>query len=61
VAKLTHHDIFKDFFEKLVEEEKLNFFILQEVKNNIDSYSEIFEKFSFVLSPNIQTKKIFMV
>lgn len=57
VAKLTHHDIFKDFFEKLVDKEKLNFFILQEVKNNIDSYSDIFEKFSFVLSPNIQTKK----
>lgn len=57
VAKLTLNDTFKNFFKNLIEEEKLNFFVLQEVKSNIDSCSEIFENFSFVLSPNIQTKK----
>jgi len=57
VAKLTQKDIFKDFLKELVKKEKLNFCVLQEVKGNINSCNKIFEKFSFVLSPNIQTKR----
>lgn len=57
VAKLTKKEHFKDFFKKLVKDEKLNYFILQEVKSDISYSLDIFENYSFILSSNIQTKK----
>ncbi|WP_052502768.1 endonuclease/exonuclease/phosphatase family protein [Halarcobacter anaerophilus] len=57
VAKLTKKELFKKFFEKLIKDEKLDFLILQEVKSDISKSSAILEDFSFVISPNMQTKK----
>lgn len=57
VAKLTKTEKFRKFFKKLIEDESLDYFILQEVKNDISSNNALLEDYSFVLSPNIQTKR----
>ncbi|QKF80585.1 endonuclease/exonuclease/phosphatase family protein [Halarcobacter ebronensis] len=57
VAKLTKKEEFKTFFKELVKKEALNYFVLQEVKSDINFSLEVFDSYSYVLSPNIQTKK----
>ena len=57
VAKLTQKEEFKNFFKELVEKEKLNYFVLQEVKSDISFSLEIFKTYSYILCANIQTAK----
>lgn len=56
VAKLTDKEEFKSSFEQLVKKEDLNYFILQEVKSDISFSLDIFEKYSYIMCPNIETK-----
>jgi len=56
VAKLTLKSSFKDFVDKLVNEHRLDILLLQEVKKNISNEIELHD-YSYVLSPNIETKK----
>jgi len=56
VAKLTKNRSFTQFFNQLIKDENIDYLVLQEVKSDIIQNSDFFEDFSFILSPNIQTK-----
>lgn len=56
VAKLTLKSSYKDFVEILIHEYKLDILLLQEVKKHLSHELEL-QDYSYVLSPNIETKK----
>lgn len=56
VAKLTLKSSYKEYLDLLIKEYDLNILLLQEVKKNISHELDLHE-FSYILSPNIETKK----
>jgi len=56
VAKLTLKKSYKEYLKSVVEEEKIDILLLQEVKKQLAEELNICD-FSYVLSPNIQTRK----
>ena len=56
VAKLTLHSSYQEYLKSILENEKIDILLLQEVKKSLASELELSD-YSYVLSPNIQTKK----
>ncbi len=56
IAKLSKKERFKSYLKELIKKEKLDFLLLQEVKEEIAKDMSI-EDFSYILSANIETKK----
>jgi len=56
VAKLTLKSSYKQFVDTLIKEHKLDILLLQEVKKHLSHELEL-QDYSYVLSPNIETKK----
>ncbi|HUH41509.1 MAG TPA: endonuclease/exonuclease/phosphatase family protein [Sulfurimonas sp.] len=56
VAKLTLKSSYKEFVDTLIQEHKLDILLLQEVKKHLSHELELHD-YSYVLSPNIETKK----
>ncbi len=56
VAKLTLKSSYKDFIESLIQNHNFDLLLLQEVKKSISHELDIYD-YSYVLSPNIETKK----
>lgn len=56
VAKLTLKSSYKEYLKLIIEDENIDILLLQEVKKQLALELEIYD-FSYVLSPNIQTKK----
>ncbi len=56
IAKLSKKEKFKNYLEELISKEKLDFLLLQEVKEEIAKDIGI-EDFSYILCANIETKK----
>ncbi|ABB44435.1 Endonuclease/exonuclease/phosphatase [Sulfurimonas denitrificans DSM 1251] len=56
VAKLTLKSSYKEFVDSLIHEHKLDILLLQEVKKHLSHEIEL-QDYSYVLSPNIETKK----
>ncbi len=56
VAKLTLSSSYKDFIESLIQNHDFDLLLLQEVKKSISHELDIHD-YSYVLSPNIETKK----
>lgn len=56
VAKLTLKSSYKEFVDTLIEEHQLDILLLQEVKKHLSHEIEL-KDYSYVLSPNIETKK----
>ncbi len=56
VAKLTLKNTYKQYLNTLIKEEDIDFLLLQEVKKELNKELDIYD-FSYVLSPNIETKK----
>ncbi|MBU1658772.1 endonuclease/exonuclease/phosphatase family protein [bacterium] len=56
VAKLTLKSSYKEYLHSLVENEKIDILLLQEVKQQISASFDMYD-YSYILSPNIQTKK----
>ncbi len=56
IAKLSRKEKFKNYLKKLILSERLDFLLLQEVKEEIAEDMGI-EDFSYILSANIETKK----
>jgi len=56
VAKLTLKKSYKEYLKSIIEEEHIDILLLQEVKKQLADELKVFD-FSYILSPNIQTKK----
>jgi len=56
VAKLTLNSSYREFLISLIEKENIDVLLLQEVKKHLKEELKICD-FSYVLSPNIETKK----
>jgi len=56
VAKLTLSSSYKDFIESLIQNHEFDLMLLQEVKKSVSHELDIHD-YSYVLSPNIETKK----
>lgn len=56
VAKLTLKSSYKEFVDTLIKEYGLDILLLQEVKKSLSHELEL-QDYSYVLSPNIETKK----
>lgn len=56
VAKLTLNTTYKKYIKSIIENEKLDILLLQEVKKQITQELDICD-YSYVLSPNIQTRQ----
>jgi len=56
VAKLTMSSSYKEFIERLIQSHDFDLMLLQEVKKSISHELDIYD-YSYVLSPNIETKK----
>jgi len=56
VAKLTLNASYKNFIDLLIENYDLDILLLQEVKKNL-SHELYLHDYSYILSPNIETKK----
>ena len=55
-AKLTLKKSYKEYLKSVIQEEQIDILLLQEVKKQLVEELNIWE-FSYVLSPNIQTRK----
>ncbi len=56
VAKMSLKKDFQDYLKDVIKKEKINLLLLQEIKVK-ENTEEIFEHFSYIISPNMQTKK----
>ncbi|MCK9474061.1 endonuclease/exonuclease/phosphatase family protein [Sulfurimonas sp.] len=56
VAKLTLKSSYREFFESLIQNHDFDLLLLQEVKKSLSCELAIHD-YSYILSPNIQTKK----
>lgn len=55
-AKLTLNKLYKEYLKSIIEEENIDMLLLQEVKKQLAEELMVYD-FSYVLSPNIQTRK----
>ncbi|MGE4418932.1 MAG: endonuclease/exonuclease/phosphatase family protein [Sulfurimonas sp.] len=56
VAKLTLKSSYKEFIESLIKNHNFDLLLLQEVKKSLSIELDIYD-YSYILSPNIETKK----
>lgn len=54
-AKLTQKHSYKELIKTIIEDEKIDIILLQEVKKSVACELDIYD-FSYILSPNIQTR-----